>query len=158
MSGKGDYGHFTMCVFLCKAIQSLLNAVLSGIVLSLIDFLRLPLLSGSSCFAAGNFTVPFYAALCELCHKRKPHSVGPMGIHTTRQGVCVKRPAAFGPNWYAGEIFSREERITPMPSSPAPIRRILRRLYKTRLFSFTSAPYAMSCTKEIPKTRIERRF
>ena len=38
-----------------------------------------------------------------------------------------------------------------MPSSPAPIRRILRRLYKTRLFPFTSAPYAMSCTKEIPK-------
>lgn len=56
-----------------------------------------------------------------------------------------------GPNWFAGEIFSREEKITAMPSSPAPIRRILRRLYKTRLFPFTSAPYAMSCTKEIPK-------
>ena len=42
MSGKGDYGHFTMCVFPCKAIQSLLNAVLSRITLSLIDFLRLP--------------------------------------------------------------------------------------------------------------------
>ena len=56
-----------------------------------------------------------------------------------------------GPNWFAGEIFSLEEKITAMPSSPAPIRRILRRLYKTRLSGFTSGPYAMSCTKEIPK-------
>ena len=38
-----------------------------------------------------------------------------------------------------------------MPSSPAPIRRILRGLYKTHLFPFTSALYAMSCTMEIPK-------
>ena len=90
MSGKGDYGHFTMCVFLCKVIQHLLNAALSIGVLSLIDFLCLALLSGSSRFAAGNFTVSFYAAVCELCHKIKPYSVGPMGIHTVRQGVCVK--------------------------------------------------------------------
>ena len=54
-----------------------------------------------------------------------------------------------GPNWFAGEIFSREEKITAMPSSPAPIRRILRRLYKTRLFPFTSGPYPMNCTEDI---------
>lgn len=60
---EGDYGHFTMTAFLCKAIYRLLNVILSTGTASLIDFLRI--------------SPPFRAApfrLLAIIDKRRPRA------------------------------------------------------------------------------------